>query len=71
MRALRTLGVPYTDQDIAGAEAAVAGRTEAEALIDYLQTLGLDMRNYSAEAEAAAAADTMAASAGSATGEGE
>ena len=40
MRALRTLGVPYTDEDIAGAEAAVAGKLEGEALISYLQSLG-------------------------------
>jgi cytochrome c oxidase cbb3-type subunit 2 len=41
MKALRMVGVPYTDDDIAGAKAMVAGRTEAEALIDYLQQLGL------------------------------
>ena len=41
-----TLGVPYTDAEIEGAEAAVAGKTEADALIAYLQNLGLDMRNY-------------------------
>ena len=46
MRVLRTLGVPYTDADIEGAQAAVAGETEATALIAYLQNLGLDMRNY-------------------------
>ncbi|MEM8768485.1 MAG: cytochrome-c oxidase, cbb3-type subunit II [Pseudomonadota bacterium] len=46
MRALRTLGVPYTDADIEGAQAAVAGEREATALIAYLQNLGLDMRNY-------------------------
>ena len=45
---LRTLGVPYTDEDIAGASAAVTGVVEAEALIAYLQTLGMDMRNYAA-----------------------
>lgn len=39
MRALRSIGVPYTDQDIADATAAVAGRTEMDALIDYLQAL--------------------------------
>lgn len=50
MRVLRTLGVPYTDADIDGAQAAVAGVSEAEALIVYLQTLGLDMRNYDATA---------------------
>jgi cytochrome c oxidase cbb3-type subunit 2 len=41
MSALRMVGVPYTDADIAGATARVARRTEAEALIDYLQQLGL------------------------------
>ena len=46
MRVLRMLGVPYTDADIEGAQAAVAGETEATALIAYLQNLGLDMRNY-------------------------
>ena len=64
METLRILGVPYTDADIAGAEAAVAGQTEAEALIHYLQTLGLDMRNYSAEVAAAAQANAPAAAAG-------
>jgi len=46
MKTLRTLGVPYTDTDIEGARDAVAGLTEAEALIAYLQNLGLDMRDY-------------------------
>jgi cytochrome c oxidase cbb3-type subunit 2 len=46
MKTLRTLGVPYTDADIEGAQAAVAGTTEAAALIAYLQNLGLDMRGY-------------------------
>ena len=46
MEALRMLGVPYTDADIAGAEAAVQGVTEAQALVAYLQNLGLDMRGY-------------------------
>jgi cytochrome c oxidase cbb3-type subunit 2 len=36
----RMLGVPYTDEDIAGAKAAVEGKTEMEALIAYLQSLG-------------------------------
>lgn len=40
MRALRSVGVPYTDADIAGAEAAVAGKTEMDALVAYLQGLG-------------------------------
>ncbi len=46
MEVLRTLGVPYTDEQIAGAQEAVAGTTEADALIAYLQGLGIDMRNY-------------------------
>jgi len=40
MRALRRVGVPYTDADIAGAPAAVAGKTEQDAVIAYLQGLG-------------------------------
>ncbi len=38
---LRMLGTPYTDEDVAGAAAAVAGKTELDALIAYLQSLGL------------------------------
>lgn len=33
-------GVPYTDEDIAGAKVAVEGKTEMQALIAYLQSLG-------------------------------
>ena len=40
MTALRTVGVPYTDEDIANAEAAVKGTTELDALVAYLQSLG-------------------------------
>ena len=40
MRAIRRLGDPYTDADIEGAPAAVAGKTELDALIVYLQGLG-------------------------------
>jgi cytochrome c oxidase cbb3-type subunit 2 len=40
MAAQRTLGAPLTDEDIKGAAAAVAGKTEMEALIAYLQMLG-------------------------------
>jgi cytochrome c oxidase cbb3-type subunit II len=40
LRGLRTLGDPYTDADIDGAAAAVAGKTELDALIAYLQGLG-------------------------------
>jgi cytochrome c oxidase cbb3-type subunit 2 len=40
MRALRTLGTPYSDADIAGAAAVVEGKSEMQALIAYLQGLG-------------------------------
>ena len=43
-QALRTLGVPYTDEDIAKASEAVKGRTELDALIAYLQNLGTAVR---------------------------
>jgi len=45
MKVMRTLGVPYTDTDIADAEAAVKGKTEQEALIAYLQNLGILIKN--------------------------
>jgi len=41
MRALRSVGVPYTDDDIAGAQKAVKGVTEMDALVAYLQQLGI------------------------------
>lgn len=41
MRALRTLGSPYTDQEIADAPKALEGKTEADALVAYLQGLGM------------------------------
>jgi len=44
MRALRVVGVPYTDEDIAGAEAGVSGKTEMDALIAYLQQLGTALK---------------------------
>ena len=40
MRALRRVGVPYSDQDIAAGPAAIAGKSEQDALIAYLQGLG-------------------------------
>jgi cytochrome c oxidase cbb3-type subunit 2 len=40
MRALRVVGVPYTDEEIAGAGEAVKGKSEMDALIAYLQVLG-------------------------------
>ena len=45
MRTLRFLGDPYTDEEIAGAAAAVQGKTEMDALIAYLQELGTNRRN--------------------------
>ncbi|RJX73649.1 cytochrome oxidase [Vibrio sinensis] len=42
MDTLRTLGVPYTDEEIDGARLKVRGKTKGEALIDYLQSLGVD-----------------------------
>jgi cytochrome c oxidase cbb3-type subunit II len=45
MRALRKVGVPYTDADIAGAKKEVEGKTELEALIAYLQGLGTDLKD--------------------------
>jgi cytochrome c oxidase cbb3-type subunit 2 len=40
MAARRHVGVPYTDEDIAGAAAAVNGKKEIDALVAYLQQLG-------------------------------
>ena len=44
MRALRSVGVPYTDADIAGARKELAGKTERDALIAYLQVLGTALK---------------------------
>jgi cytochrome c oxidase cbb3-type subunit 2 len=44
MRALRVLGVPYTEVQISGAAAALKGKTEEDALIAYLQGLGTGVR---------------------------
>jgi cytochrome c oxidase cbb3-type subunit 2 len=44
MKALRKVGVPYSDADIAGAAAAVAGKTELDALVSYLQGLGINAK---------------------------
>jgi len=41
MRALRRVGVPYSDEDINVASDAIRGKTELDALIAYLQSLGL------------------------------
>jgi cytochrome c oxidase cbb3-type subunit 2 len=37
MKALRKVGVPYTDEEIQGARKALEGKTELDALMAYLQ----------------------------------
>jgi len=44
MRALRRVGVPYTDAEIDAAAADVKDKTEQDALIAYLQSLGLALK---------------------------
>jgi cytochrome c oxidase cbb3-type subunit II len=41
MKGLRTVGAPYTDEQISKAAAEVKGKTEIEAVIAYLQVLGI------------------------------
>ena len=41
MEVLRVMGAPYTDEEIAGSMEAVKGKTEMEAVIAYLQVLGI------------------------------
>jgi cytochrome c oxidase cbb3-type subunit 2 len=45
LRAMKTLGVPYTDQQIADAAKEVEDKTELDALIAYLQVLGTSIKN--------------------------
>jgi cytochrome c oxidase cbb3-type subunit 2 len=45
MKAMQTLGVPYTDAEIAAATDAVKGKSEMDALIDYLQVLGTAIKS--------------------------
>ena len=44
MRALRRLAVPYTDEEIAAAPASQAGKTEQDALVAYLQGMGIHIK---------------------------
>jgi len=44
MSALRTVGVPYTDEQIAGAAKELEGKTELDALVAYLQGMGLELK---------------------------
>jgi cytochrome c oxidase cbb3-type subunit 2 len=41
MNGMRTIGVPYTDEDIAQAPKLVEGKTEMDAMVAYLQVLGI------------------------------
>ena len=45
MKALRVLGAPYSDEQIANAPAAIAGKTELDALVAYLQGLGIELKS--------------------------
>ena len=45
MEVMRGFGIPYTDEDIAGARDAVKGKTEMDALVAYLQVLGTSIKN--------------------------
>ena len=44
MGVLRTLGAPYSDEEIAAAPDALKGKTELDALIAYLQGLGIELQ---------------------------
>ena len=44
MTALRRIGVPYSDEQIAGAAKELEGKTEMDVLIAYLQGLGLELK---------------------------
>jgi cytochrome c oxidase cbb3-type subunit 2 len=44
MKALRTVGVPYSDEEIAKATEDVTGKSEMDAVISYLQVLGLALK---------------------------
>ena len=44
MSALRKVGVPYSDEEIAGAAKEVEGKTELDVLIAYLQGMGVEMK---------------------------
>ncbi|HTN48998.1 MAG TPA: cytochrome-c oxidase, cbb3-type subunit II [Burkholderiaceae bacterium] len=45
MKALRSIGVPYSEEQIAAAPAALNGRTELDAVIAYLQGLGVELKS--------------------------
>jgi cytochrome c oxidase cbb3-type subunit 2 len=45
MRALRVVGVPYSEEQIKGAKEELQGKSEMDALISYLQVLGTALKN--------------------------
>jgi cytochrome c oxidase cbb3-type subunit 2 len=45
MRALRALGVPYTDAEIEASARSVSGMTEMDAMVAYLQGLGTALKD--------------------------
>ena len=64
MEVLRTLGAPYSDEEIAQSVDAVKGKTQMEAVIAYLQVLGTArsaVRPVAAEVAPAPAADVTPA----------
>ncbi|MFW8565836.1 cytochrome-c oxidase, cbb3-type subunit II [Orrella sp. 11846] len=54
MIVMRHLGVPYTDEEIDGAPAFMEGKTEEDAIVAYLQSLGTGVREAALEAQAKA-----------------
>lgn len=62
MRTLRKLGDPYTDAQIAAAPAAVKDKTEMDALIAYLQGLGIDNEPRPTASKTASASEAPGAS---------
>ena len=60
MSALRTLGHPYTDEEIAGSVELVKGKTELDAVVAYLQVLGTARSATMLNAPVAADASTPA-----------
>ena len=61
MVALRRVGVPYTDEDIAGSKEAIGDKTEMDVLVAYLQGLGTLLPNTAAASAAPAAPAVPAA----------
>jgi cytochrome c oxidase cbb3-type subunit 2 len=45
MKALRVVGLPYTDEQIAGARKTLEGKTELDVLVAYLQSLGIALKD--------------------------